>query len=81
MVKDIYDVLLDTEEMLFQKFDDYKKILPKDITFVSTFELEEMYPDSSFEEREKLFAKEKGAIFISKIGRNLKCEVKVYKQI
>lgn len=73
VVRDIYDVLLDTENMLFETYDDYKKILPKEITFVTTFELEEIYPNNSFEEREKLFAKEKGAIFISKIGRNLKC--------
>lgn len=73
VVRDIYDVLLDTENMLSETYDDYNKILPKEITFITTFELEEMYPDISFEEREKLFAKEKGAIFISKIGRNLKC--------
>lgn len=72
VVEDIYSVLLDTEEMLFQKISNYKKILPKEISFISTFDLEEMYPNNSSEEREELYAKEKGAIFVSKIGRKLK---------
>ena len=42
--------------------------LPDDIFFITTQELEDLYPDLTTKEREKAIAKEKGAVFISKIG-------------
>lgn len=73
VVNDIYEVLLNTEDMLSKEFEDYNKILPRNITFISTEDLESLYPNLDPEEREKAFCKEKGAIFLSKIGGNLKC--------
>ena len=42
--------------------------LPDDIFFITTQELEDLYPDLTTKEREKAITKEKGAVFISKIG-------------
>ena len=42
--------------------------LPDDIFFITTQELEDLYPDLTTKEREKAIAKEKGGVFISKIG-------------
>ena len=45
--------------------------LPEEITFVTTQELEDRYPDFSAKERETAAAKEYGAVFIMKIGDKL----------
>ncbi len=45
-----------------------KNKLPDEITFITTQELEDTYPYSSPEEREKLIAKEHKAVFLMKIG-------------
>ena len=46
--------------------------LPKEVTFIHSAELEEMYPDLTPEERENRFVKERGAIFVIGIGWPLK---------
>ena len=46
--------------------------LPKEISFVSTRELEEKFPNKTNKEREYLFSKENRAIFIYQIGWPLK---------
>lgn len=71
-VKIIYSTLLDLENHLMIKIKDYKRILPKEITFIKSQDLENLYPNFSPEEREKTYAKEKGAIFIMQIGDKLK---------
>jgi hypothetical protein len=43
----------------------------KDITFITTSELEEMFPDNTPKEREYYFAKAKGAICVMQIGDKL----------
>ncbi|MBQ3639847.1 MAG: aspartate--ammonia ligase, partial [Clostridia bacterium] len=48
------------------------KLLPEKITFVTTQELEDRYPDRTPKEREYLAAKEYGAIFLEQIGGALK---------
>ena len=70
-VEKIYKVFLKTEEMLVNKYPKYKKFLPEKVTFITSQELEDIYPDLSAEERENKFAKEKGAIFIMQIGKIL----------
>ena len=57
--------------MLVNKYPKYKKFLPEKVTFITSQELEDIYPDLSSEERENKFAKEKGAIFIMQIGKIL----------
>lgn len=71
-VKQIYKALLDTEEVIVEKFPKLKHGLPKDIEFVSTSELEAMYPTLSRKERENEIAKKYKAVFLYKIGWPLK---------
>ncbi|HAZ90736.1 MAG TPA: aspartate--ammonia ligase, partial [Eubacterium sp.] len=46
-------------------------ILPDDISFIDSEELRQMYPDLTPKEREYNIAKQKGAVFIMKIGGKL----------
>ena len=50
------------------QYDYIEEILPKDIFFITTQELEDMYPDCTPKEREYRIAKLKGAVFIMQIG-------------
>lgn len=69
IVDKIYDALKDTEEYINAIYPDrlYSK-LPDSITFITTQELEDRYPESTPKEREYLAAKEYGAFFLNKIG-------------
>lgn len=71
-VKSIYLALRETEKYISEKYDYIKCILPKDITFFTTQELEDMYPDLTIKERETKVAKDKGAVFIMQIGGLMK---------
>lgn len=68
----IYKALRKTEKYMAIKYDYIEEILPKDIFFISSQELENMYPDYTSKEREYEIAKEHGAVFISQIGGLLK---------
>ena len=48
-----------------------EEILPAEISFVTTQELEDMYPDKTAKEREREIARERGAVFLMKIGADL----------
>lgn len=63
-VKTIYKVLRKTEQYMCIQYDYIEPILPKDIFFVRFDELEEMFPDSSKEERIRYITKAKGAVCI-----------------
>ncbi len=67
-VKSIYKVVVKTSTLVTKKYPEIKHNLPKDITFISTKELEREYPDLTRKEREKAVAKKYGAIFIYQIG-------------
>lgn len=73
MVKKVYQSLEETEDYMSIQYPYIKKSLPQNITFVSTRELEERYPDQTPKEREYLAAKEYGAIFLMQIGDKLAC--------
>ena len=45
-----------------------QEILPHDIFFITTGELEKMFPDSTPKEREYYISKEKGAVCVMQIG-------------
>lgn len=72
IVKDIYSVLRSVEINVCQKFGGLKKQLPKNISFVTTEELEELYPDLSPRDREYEICKKKKAVFVMHIGAPLK---------
>ena len=72
IVNKIYDALLKTSEVLIDKFPNLKCNLPKEIKFITTEELEDLYPNYSRKERENAITKKYGAVFLMKIGNRLK---------
>lgn len=64
----VYNALRLTAKELGSKYLE----LPKKLTFITSQELEDMYPDINSHSREKIFGKEKKAIFIIGIGDKLK---------
>ena len=69
IVNKIYSVLKETEQKVFAN---YQELFPKEIYFITTNELEELYPNLSPMDREKMICKEKRAVFLIGIGRPLK---------
>ncbi len=73
VVTKIYEVFKSTEEHINSIYPKIKKILPKDITFITSQELLDMYPGLSPKEREDKIVKENGAVFLMQIGKELSC--------
>lgn len=71
VVKDVYKVLRKTEKFMAIQYDYIEEILPHDIFFVTTQELEEMFPDYTPKQREYYISKAKGAVCIMQIGDKL----------
>ena len=76
-VKAIYSTLKNTEKYMVKEYPLLKKAydknpLPDEIFFVTTQELEDMYPELSGKEREHTISREKGAVCIMQIGGKLK---------
>lgn len=71
-VKKIYNVFKMTEKYINSLFTQLEPRLPEDVTFMTSQELEDMYPDLTPKEREHEAVKMNGAIFIMKIGDTLK---------
>ena len=74
-VKSIYKSLLETCCILSAKHPELYRELPKEITFITTQELEDRYPEKMPEEREYLITKEHKAVFIIWIWDKLKSGV------
>lgn len=72
VVRTVYKSLKKTEKYMSIEYDYIEEILPKEIFFVTTQELEDLYPDCTPKEREYRIAKLKGAVFIMQIGGALK---------
>ena len=72
MVKAVYESLKLTEDYLSNKYSFLKRELPHKISFVTSQELEDMYPDKTPKEREYEIVKLKGAVFVEQIGGRLK---------
>lgn len=68
VVRTVYSVLRKTEKYMSIEYDYIEEILPHDIFFITTQELEDMFPDHTPKEREYYIAKAKGAVCIMKIG-------------
>ena len=68
VVRTIYKVLKKTEKYMAIQYDYIEEILPKDIFFITSQELEDLYSDCTPKEREYRIVKEKGAVFIMQIG-------------
>ena len=71
-VKSIINALVDTLDLVKEKFPEVKTEFTRDVFFITTQELEDMYPDLTAKEREKAITKEKQIVFLMQIGGNLK---------
>ena len=67
-VRSVYNVLRKTEKYMAIQYDYIHEILPTDIFFITTQELEDMFPEYSPKEREYYITKAKGAVCVMKIG-------------
>ena len=72
VVQEVYQALKKTEKYMAIEYDYIEEILPKNIFFITSQELEDMYPDCPPKEREYKITKLKGAVFIMQIGDKLK---------
>ena len=74
IVRLIFQTFKLTEDALINAFPEKKlqRTVPDDIFFISSQELEDLYPDKRPKDREHLITKEKGAVFITQIGKKLK---------
>ena len=70
-VRKVYSALKETEGYMARRYNYIEELLPDEITFITSQELEDLYPDNTPKEREYLIAKAKGAVFISQIGKIL----------
>ncbi len=71
-VRSIYNALLSLASYVNGLFEQLEIELPADITFVTSQELEDRWPDRTPPERETLFCRDCGAMFVEKIGGALK---------
>ena len=67
----VYSALKETEAYMARRYNYIEEFLPDEISFITSQELETMYPDKTPKEREYHFAKAKGAVFIKQIGKTL----------
>ena len=73
-VQDIVDSICDTQLIVRGKYTQLCEtpLLKREVTFVTAQELEDMYPDMTPKQRENVFVKEHGTVFIQGIGGKLK---------
>ena len=71
-VRAIYSALRKTEKYMAVQYDYIEEFLPREISFVTSQELADMYPECTPKEREYRIAKEKGAVFLMQIGKALR---------
>lgn len=72
IVKLIYKSVYQTSKYVESIFPEVKSYLPESISFITSQELEDLYPELTPQDRENAFTKDKGASFIIGIGANLK---------
>jgi aspartate--ammonia ligase len=72
IVKKIYDVIRRSEKYTCYQYSQIHPVLPEQITFIHTEDMEEQYPDLTPREREHAVCREYGAVFLIGIGSPLK---------
>ncbi|MCI7302370.1 MAG: aspartate--ammonia ligase [Clostridiales Family XIII bacterium] len=72
VVTNLYNALKNLGDYVNRLYRNLRTELPNEIFFVTTQELEDMYPDKTPKEREDAITEEKRAVFIMKIGGTLK---------
>ncbi len=68
VVREIFKVIKHMEHEVWYKYPQAVCHLADDVFFITSQELEDMYPDLSAKERENAIVKEKKCVFIKKIG-------------
>ena len=76
IVKKIVKAVDNTQKIAHAKFPQLKNELSTDVFFITTQELEDMYPDKTPKEREDIIVKEKKVVFLMQIGELLKSGIK-----
>ena len=71
-VTTIYNAVKNLGDYVNRLYRDIQTDLPNEIYFITSQELEDLYPDKTPKERENLITKAHGAVFIEKIGGTLK---------
>ena len=71
-VRKIYRALKETSEVIKERFPKLEHNLPDEITFITSEELLDLYPELSSKERENEITKKYGAVFLMHIGDKLK---------
>ncbi|MBQ9793338.1 MAG: aspartate--ammonia ligase [Clostridia bacterium] len=72
VVKCIVGAICETADVLKCRYPQLKVDLCREVTFVTSQELEDLYPDKTGKERENLFLKEHKTVFIMQIGGALR---------
>lgn len=72
VVTTIYNAVKNLGDYVNRLYRDIQNEIPNEIYFITTQELEDLYPNKTPKERENLIAKEHGAVFVEKIGDKLK---------
>ncbi len=70
-VHTIYNALHNLSDFVNRHYTDIRNNIPNEIFFVTSQELEDMWPDLTPKERENKICEDKGAVFIEKIGGKL----------
>ena len=68
VVRNIYSVILNIAKDVNKNYPILNYDLPKEIFFITTKDLEQMYPNLTSKERENAITKEKKAVFLMQIG-------------
>lgn len=71
-VKEIFKVIKHMEHEVWYKYPEAVCRLPEEVFFITSQELEDLYPDLSPKEREDAITREKKCVFIEEIGKPLK---------
>ena len=72
IVRAIVTAICNTNDSLHVRFPQLKTELSRDVAFITTQELEDLYPDMTGSERESAFVKEHKTAFIMQIGGKLR---------
>ncbi len=70
-VRKVFSALKETEDFISRRYNYIQPLLPEDIFFITSQELEDMYPDCTPKKRENRITKVKKAVFVSQIGKVL----------
>ena len=68
VVRSVYKALRKTEIYMSIQYDYIEELLPKEIFFITSQELEDLYPGLAPKEREYEITREKGAVCVMQIG-------------